>query len=120
MILICDPICRAGEHVPFNSGMLEIIRRAFPDERVVFLGDQSHILQLKEQGNRSVVDPICWTPIPLPDRHAKYSKRFYSEAKIIWKLTKILQRPANDILLFTTVVSSTLAALKLLSRFFHH
>jgi glycosyltransferase involved in cell wall biosynthesis len=120
MILICDPICRAGEHVPFNSGMLEIIRRAFPDERVVFLGDQSHILQLKEQGNRSVVDPICWTPIPLPDRHAKYSKRFYSEAKIIWKLTKILQRPANDILLFTTVMSSTLAALKLLSRFFHH
>jgi glycosyltransferase involved in cell wall biosynthesis len=119
MIFICDPICRAGEHVPFNSGILEIVRRAFPDEKVVFLGDQSHILRLKEQTNPFIVDSISWTAIPLPDRYAKYSNRFYAEAKIILKLIENLRHSANDILLFTTVMASTLAALKLLSKFFH-
>jgi len=119
MIVICDPICRAGEHVPFNSGLVEIVHRAFPNETIVFLGEHSHLLQLKEQAHPSVVDSIAWTTLSVPDRHAKYSKRFYSEVKMIWRLIKSLHRSANDILLFTTVLASTLVALKLLSRFVH-
>jgi glycosyltransferase involved in cell wall biosynthesis len=120
MIIICDPICHAGEHVPFNAGILELIRRAFPDEKIFFLGEQLHVSKLKRQVNLSITDSISWVEISIPDRYTGYSKRFCEELRIVWRLIKPLCQSANGILLFTAVQASTLVVLKLLSRFMSH
>ncbi len=120
MIIVCDPICHAGEHIPFNAGMLEVIRRAFPDERIFFLGEQSHVAQLKRQVTLPTTDSISWMTISIPDRYSRYSKRFCDELRIIWRQVKPLCQSANGILLFTAVQASTLVVLKLLSRFISH
>src|SRR6266540_1583330 len=120
MIIICDPVCHAGEHVPFNAGMLEVVRRAFPDERIFFLGEQSHVALLRRQVTLSTTDSISWMTISIPDRYARYSRRLCDELRIVWRQIKPLCQSANGILLFMAVQASTLVVLKLLSRFISH
>jgi hypothetical protein len=50
---------------------------------VFFLGEQLHILELKKQVTPSTDGFISWMAIPIPDRHARYSKRLCGEIDII-------------------------------------
>ena len=117
MIVICEPVCWGGEHVPFNAGMLEMIRTAFPREELLFFGEQSHIEQVQRQVGPSIAASISWRVIILPDRKAKYSRRFLREIKIVRNLLGILRQNPNENLLFTAAEPSTLVVFKLLAKF---
>src|ERR1700739_4701637 len=117
MIIVCDPVCWNGEHVPFNSGMLEIVRTGFPEEELFFFGEQTHIEQVKNQVDPSIAASISWMPIVIPDRRAGYSQRFFQEIKIVRNLLNTLRQSFNENLLFTCVEPSTLTVLKLLRVF---
>lgn len=117
MIFVCEPVCWGGEHVPFNAGMLEIVRTGFPEEELFFFGEQTHIEQVKNQLGSSIASSISWMPIVIPNRRAGYSQRFFQEIKIIRNLLNTMRQSSNGNLLFTCVEPSTLTVLKLLHVF---
>lgn len=48
MILICEPSCKNFSHEKINEGFLYKTRLAFPDDKIIFLGHESHIKILKK------------------------------------------------------------------------
>jgi hypothetical protein len=116
MIAVCELYHREGAHVPFNAGMIEVIRLAFPDEKVVFFGDASHVQQLQEQVGPLTSSSVSWKALVLPRRDLNYFSRLLSEFKIINQVIRSLNQRLNSRLVFTSVSSSMLVALKLLLR----
>ncbi len=114
MILVCEPVCWGGEHVPFNGGMLEIIRKGFPNEEIAFSGERIHIEELQKQLDESTTSSIKWQPISIPDRRARYTKRFILEIKILFNLLRNLEQNHYRNLVFTSITPSALAALNML------
>ncbi|HEX9666323.1 MAG TPA: glycosyltransferase [Thermodesulfobacteriota bacterium] len=114
MILVCEPVCWGGEHAPFNAGMLEIIRKGFPNEGVSFSGERTHIEGLQKQLGESTSSSIEWQPISIPERKAGYTKRFILEVRILLNLLRTLEQNPYRNLVFTSITPSALAALKVL------
>jgi glycosyltransferase involved in cell wall biosynthesis len=113
MIVVCEPVCWGSEHVPFNAGVLEIIRAGFPDEELFFFGEQTHIEQVQRQLSQPIIASVFWMPIVIPGRRVGYLHRFLHEIKIIRNLLNILSQSSKGNLLFTCVTPSTLTTLKL-------
>jgi len=65
MIVICDALCKAHSHEQFNSGFIFGFRLAYPEEKILFYGDASHIEAVKNIfGIRNVIiDNIEYIPI---------------------------------------------------------
>ena len=47
--LVCEPIACGFEHVPFNAGLLTIIRTGHPERRIVFCAESEHSEHVKRQ-----------------------------------------------------------------------
>ena len=47
MIIVCEPICKGHSHEKFNTGFLHGLRQAYPQEKILFYADISHILTIK-------------------------------------------------------------------------
>jgi len=117
MIVACELWFSDGGHVPFNAGLLAIIRAAFPEEELFFFGARPHIEELKKQLGVSLAASISWMEIVPPDRRLTYFGRLFYEMKIIWNLLKTFPQNPRGHLLFTSVGPSDLVALKLVKRF---
>ncbi len=79
MFLVCEPIAWGLEHVPFNAALLKTIHYAFPDERIKFHGEHSHIEEVKKEIGEELLDHIEWCKISLSQRHASFFKRLSSD-----------------------------------------
>lgn len=113
MIAICELGFSDGGHVPFNAGLLVIVRTAFPDEEVFFFGARMHIEELKKQTGLLLAESISWVEILPPDRSVGYFGRLFCEVKIIRHLLRTFPQGARGHFLFTAHYTSTVMALKL-------
>ena len=116
MIVICEPECWDLVHVPFNAALLEIIRTAFPTERVTFYGEKAHLKYVKLQVQDEISSSIDWKAISIPPRRSKVYQRFFPDLKIIGRLLKSIDDSPRSHLVLTCVSPSTLIALKILIR----
>jgi hypothetical protein len=116
MFVVCDLHHQEGAHVPFNAGLLEIIRLAFPEEKIFFFAEQSHFEQVRRQVGTSISSSISWKTIASSPRKANYLPRLVSEIRILNNLVNSLGASANDRFVFTFLSASSLLALKLLER----
>ena len=48
MIAICEPQCIGFAHEAVNSGFIYCARLAFPDEKIIFFDDLSHIQAIQK------------------------------------------------------------------------
>jgi len=48
--LVIEPECKGLEHVEFNSAVVSMLRLCYPDSKILFLGDNSHIQALRKKG----------------------------------------------------------------------
>jgi len=119
MIVVCEPICWESEHVPFNTAMLEIIRIAFPSEKIIFYAEQSHLKQVIKQIKFDIQSTIIWKEISIPPRHSKYSHRWKSDWKLANYLFKILNQDTFGHLLLTSITPPLLTAIKFLLSFIY-
>ncbi len=115
MIIACDLFCWGSEHVGFNAGMLQVVLSAFPDERLTFFGELSHIKLLQEQMGSDIAGKVLWAPVPIPDREAPYLQRVRLEKKILSGLFRNLAA-SSDLALLLTVTPATLLAFNLSRR----
>ena len=48
MIVICEPQCREMSHEKVNSGFIYALSLAYPQEKICFFADKSHIQSIKK------------------------------------------------------------------------
>lgn len=116
MIAVCELYHQEGAHVPFNAGMIEVIRLAFPEEKIVFFGEAAHVEQVQKQAGAAISSSICWKTIVLPPREANYFGRLASAIKAIKRLANYLGQRSDNRLVFTSISPAILIALKLMGR----
>jgi len=112
MILICEIRFTSG-HVPFNAGLLAMIRAAFPGEELSFFGGAEQIGALKKQVGEPFASSIPWHEIPHIPLDTPYVKRLFRELCAIRRLLKILPQDSASRLILSSAAPSTVLALKI-------
>lgn len=114
MIVVCDLVCWGMQHIPFNAGVLETIRFAFPHQSVVFSGEKSHLDYVRMQMRSEIASSISWKPVRLPPRHAPFSRRWITDLKLLAHFLKKMDEDPPAHLVLTNAAPSTVMALKTL------
>jgi hypothetical protein len=112
MIVLCELSFVDGTHAPFNAGLLETIRIAFPEEVLVFFGAPGHITALKHQVGRPLADSVSWSEICPAAPGTAYAKRYFRELRVVCQLQRILAGDSSSRLIFTSAYPSTVLAVK--------
>lgn len=112
MIIVAELAFADGGHVPFNAGLLAVVRNAFPHEPVYFFGGPAHIGELKNQVGEFLAESITWKEMSLLSSDVSYFSRLLGEMKILQNLLQIFPAGSTGPLLLTSARPATLMALK--------
>src|SRR5450756_2378247 len=117
MIIICEPQCVGFEHVEVNTALIAAMRCAFPQEEILFLAEKEHLERvsgmLKDQHVK-----IQSREIGIPPRFLSNFRRLPRELLLCKSVFKIARNNGANKVLFISITSSTLIAIKVLLRFF--
>ena len=116
MIVVAELAFNDEGHVPFNAGLLAIVRIAFPREHLCFFGTPAHITALKNQVGESLAASIDWKEITLLTPDLPYFVGLFLEIKMLRTLLRIFPEGSTGPLLLANAKQVTLVALKLLKR----
>ncbi len=117
MIVVSELAFSDGGHVPFNAGLLAVVRAAFPFEPVCFAGAYEHIRALKEQAGETLSQSIQWREIILLPEDVSYFSRLIRERTILQSLLEIIPEGTSGLLLLANAKAPTLIALKWITCF---
>ena len=81
MIVVCEPQCKSISHEKVNSGFLYGLRLAFPEDKILFYADQTHIDAIKNILNHDKIDigNIEYAPIQFFNTESIYAfVRYYT------------------------------------------
>ena len=113
MIIVAELAFNDGGHVPFNAGLLAVVRTAFPGEQVCFFGGSGHIGELKKQMGEGLAESIEWKEMKLLLPDVSYWSRLLGERKILRSLLPMFpEGSTGPLLLLTSARPATLVALK--------
>ena len=112
MFLVCEPIALGLEHVPFNASLLRVIRHAFPDDRILFFGQESHVREVKIATGQNYADSINWASFDLPPRHSGFFARLSSDFRNVKSVMGRINEKSSRNVLVITGNASILWALK--------
>lgn len=118
MIILCEPQCEGFEHVEVNSALLRFIRYAFADEKIIFLAERHHLEQVQKNALDAQLDNIEYQTINIPARHSSNLKRQLDEYSLCKMVFNIAKQKNVQKILFCSVTSPGLIAIKLLLRIF--
>jgi len=82
-IVLCEPQCWGFEHAAFNAALLQTVLSAYPEDRVVFLGEKGHVGHVREVlGQWSTTDQprVVWQEIGIPSRLLTGWRRMNAES----------------------------------------
>jgi len=114
MIILCEPQCEGFEHVEFNSALLEVVKKAFPSDTLLFLSEKKH-LEFVQNKLKDLKD-IEYQPITIPVRNYSDIKRQFTEFRICQKIFAIAEKNKVEKIIFCSVTSPGLFSIKVLSR----
>jgi glycosyltransferase involved in cell wall biosynthesis len=117
MIVVAELAFNDGGHVPFNAGLLAVVRKAFPCEQVCFFGEPAHIGELKKQVGEFVAESIEWQEMRILPQDLSYISRLLGEMKILRTLLRMYPEGATCLLLLPSARPATLVAFKLVKLF---
>lgn len=121
--LVCEPIAGGLEHVPFNAGLLRIIRTSYPAHRVIFCAEVEHASHVRSQLGETLASSIEWEEIVPAPRSASTFRRFPSDFRRIKVLLAALAglsgRRSDAVCVLTSGNAAILWSLKLLINTFH-
>lgn len=117
MIIVAELAFNDGGHVPFNAGLLAVVRKAFPREQLTFFGGPAHIGELKKQMGEFLAESINWKEMRILPQDASYSSRLLGEIKILRILLQMFPKESTGPLLLTSARPATLVALKWVKLF---
>ena len=100
MILICEPSCKSFSHEKVNEGFIYKTLLAFPEQKIIFLGHDSHIQVLKKNLITSNINisRIQFTKCYINSNNTLLSLIF--NFFLLKKIKKILRKNPIDKILF--------------------
>lgn len=117
MIIVYEPVCHGLMHVPYNAGLLESICIAYPDKKISFYGEESHLRFVRAQVEYRFSSTISWNNIELSSKQVGFMSRFVSDFKNLIHLFKVIKKENNKHIVISCVAPSTLSALKFIMGF---
>jgi hypothetical protein len=118
-ILIVEPQCWDLEHASFNAALLASVLSAYPDDEVVFMGEECHLRNVRVAITKYAprdAARVEWRPISLLPRYATGWLRFFAEYRDFAGVLGEAERLAVRCVLFMSVSNSGVLALKLRMR----
>jgi len=79
MIIVCEPQCIGFEHAEVNAALLETIMIAFPDEKVLFVGDREHIKLISKILRTNFEGRIQYKVVDIFSREINFFTKFKKE-----------------------------------------
>lgn len=115
MIIICEPQCIGFEHVEVNMALLNVISIAFPNDKILFFGESTHLGYISNDIHRLGLnlENIKFFPIKIPPRNFSNLRRLGMEISLVNKIGSIAKSNEPKMIIFLSVTSSGLTAIKL-------
>jgi glycosyltransferase involved in cell wall biosynthesis len=110
---VVEPNLRAGEHVPFNAGLLQIVRAAYPDAAIRFVAQAEHARLVEEELARAGPCGIRFEPARWPPPPARFLGQVAADTRRLRPIADDLARAPDGRLVLASAVPSTIYALKL-------
>ena len=116
MIFVCEPQIKSFGHEKVNSGFLYGLRLAFPDEKIVFYGEKSHLLAISKiiEYDGIKISNIEYVEINFNTSNSLVS--FISYYFLSIKILSDVRRKGSDRLFLLSISSIMLSILKALKR----
>lgn len=116
MIYIVEPQCYGVEHSLGNAAFLHLLKEIYPNEKIIFFADNSHLTIVK---NIALLEEVEYVEIEIPKKGLGSIKRFQRELL----LTNYILRNAKNYhvnkILFTSFTTPGLVSLKFLLVFYN-
>lgn len=89
MIAVCELQCKGISHEKVNSGFIYALRIAFPNQKIVFYAEKSHIYAIKSilKNDQVIIENIDFVTINFSDK-----LNYYSVFQTYFLLKKILKQ----------------------------
>lgn len=117
MIIIFEPQCVGFEHTEVNAAMIAIIKNAFRNEDILFIGEKEHLKLVKKILDRRTIY-INYREIIIPPKDQSNIRRFRLEYKNVKKVFNLARLSGAHKILFSSVTSPTLISIKVILRDF--
>lgn len=115
MIIVCEPQCYRFEHADVNAALLAALRYAFPEDKILFIGEREHIQYIKGLTDLHSISAIDFLVIDIPPRNSSSLKRLPAEFKICKEVFELATLNNTDKVVFSSITSSGLIAIKVLN-----
>ncbi len=117
MIVVAELAFNDDGHVPFNAGLLAVVKRAFPNDQIYFFGGSTHIKGLKKQSGKVLAESIEWKEVKLLPHDSSFYSRLFGEMKMMNGCLQMFPKGSNGHFLLTSARPATLLALKMAKYF---
>jgi hypothetical protein len=116
-IILCEPQCWGFEHASSNAGLLATVSLAYPDARIVFMGEKEHMSCVREAVSEIEHidgDRMEWQEIVIPARSLAGWSRLAREVGWCRRVLSVARAPEVGSLILCSITKPGLFILKIL------
>lgn len=114
MIIICEPQCTGINHAEVNAALLTAFYFAFPDEKILFAGEEKHIKATKNSIANNIAENMSFMEIQIPLYFSSSLRRLPLEFKIFNRIFDLAVSNNTDKVIFLSITSPGLIAAKVM------
>lgn len=115
-IVMCEPYCWGFEHSSFNAALLRSLQLAYPSSLIYFLGEKTHLENVKSVLETHGVDTsaITWHELKLYRRNAVKWKRIVNDIRWVNTVLRLSTRLNTRLLCICSINNIGILTLKLM------
>lgn len=110
-LIVYEPICCGLEHSQFNASFLETLHHAFPDQSIVFVGEELHLSHVQSQLPEWTGNAIKFKSLNIPERQLKSHKRLMQDFKNAFEVLGICKNHKSQAIILTSCRETVLICL---------
>jgi glycosyltransferase involved in cell wall biosynthesis len=115
-VVLVEPLCHGLEHVPFNLGFLLLVKHAFPEAKLHFIGDASHLDCIRQCAPVNALDGITLESVRLPKRHCRpFFQRLRNEKPLFSEISSLMRKDSGLVIFLASPTSTLVNAWRALS-----
>ncbi|MFH1390641.1 MAG: hypothetical protein ABIH56_07995 [Candidatus Margulisiibacteriota bacterium] len=118
MILVCEPNCVGFEHAEVNAALIAAIRGAYPAEPITFAAETGQIGQVRARLEQHGIKEVVFQELSVQPRRRREILRLLPDLFLFYRFFAAASRTGSDRLLFCSILSPGLIAIKILMLFF--
>ena len=118
MLLVCEPECLGDSHEEVNTAFLVELSLAFPEEKIVFFGENEHLLCIKKNLERKhmSLENLVFKPGEIPPHPLRGIRKYFEYLQYLKDLFVFAQSNHVRRMIFLSVNDYNLRAIKKLLK----